>query len=82
MELNEVQLSKYWSIKITTPETGEVSLYLLMCGELGAKVNLRQGELEDASAGFRALAEVLDEAQNANVDVPVVKAEGDESNEG
>ena len=77
MELDEVRLTKYWSIKVTTPKPGEVKVYLLMCDEHGATVNLKQDELRDAAEGFRAVAEVLEEA--VAVDEPISDTDEDKA---
>jgi hypothetical protein len=74
MELDEVRLTKYWSVKVTTPKPGEVRVYLLLQGEIGASIFLQKDELHDAAEGFRAVAEVLEEGLGTVDDVEVAGA--------
>ncbi len=77
MEIDEVSLSRDWTAKAISLGPAEVRIYLSRDGAVDAIIDLRQGELEDASAGFRALADVLDEARARGVDKPVpVKGPG------
>ena len=61
-EVDEVRLTDYWSVQVTRPAPGRFNVHMVCCGSLGATVCLRQGELADAGEGFRAVAEVLEEA--------------------
>lgn len=61
-EVDEVTLTDYWSVQVTRPKPGQFNVHMLCCGSLGCTVCLRTSELADAGEGFKALAEVLEEA--------------------
>ena len=63
MEIDEVSLNRYWTVKVSTPYPKTVGVTFYLHGMINAELLLLQGELEDASEGFRALANVLDEAR-------------------
>jgi hypothetical protein len=70
MQIDEVSLTRHWTLRITSPQKGMTKLTLLLCGELGASVHLQKEELGGACAGLRAAAEVIENVAT-KVDEPI-----------